>query len=135
MADETHPADGLDLDELISDFAFGRPCFIPEGVVGDSTRVVFGQHWPRILQTIREYRARVDELEAELRAATGKGAACDLAVFTRWWAGAIDPDLGPTQSEIAAEVTAAGHSVSQATVSRRIATWLTRLHEKMDGTD
>lgn len=59
---DTHPADDLDLDDVTSDFAFGRPCDIPPGIVGDATRVVFGTHWPALLRTVRAYRARVDAL-------------------------------------------------------------------------
>lgn len=61
---ETHPADDLDLDDVGSDFAFGRPCDIPPGVVGDATHAVFTVHWPALLRTVRAYRARVDELLA-----------------------------------------------------------------------
>lgn len=84
---ETHPADDLDLDEVGSDFAFGRPCDIPPGVVGDATHMVFTVHWPALLRTVRAYRARVDELEADkvrLAAALSRGEArydaCALAL-------------------------------------------------------
>lgn len=77
---DTHPADDLDLDEVGSDFAFGRPCDIPPGIVGDATRVVFDTHWPALLRAVQAYRKRVDALEAALVGERTRYDACAMAL-------------------------------------------------------
>jgi DNA-directed RNA polymerase specialized sigma24 family protein len=98
-------------------------------------RVVIEEDETDLEDAVARMVAVKDALEDEMRAATGPRAARDLAVFTMWWAGAIDPEPGPTHREIADAVTASGHRVHQTTVSRLITKWLTHLRDKMDGTD